>query len=236
MNVVITIPVYNEEANIERSVEELLKFCKKNLFYNFKIIIADNKSTDSTPKIGKSLEKKHSKYVKYFYINQKGKGLALKHSLIKFTADVNVFMDADLATDLSALLPLINYVFYGYDIVSGSRYLKQSIAKRTLMRRLISDVYRYYVKLFFWNNLTDFQCGFKAVNKRVVKNLIPKIKDNEFFFDTELMLTALAHGYKVKEIPVYWHEGKQTRVDFVDTIKNHLIKTIQMRFKLWFIK
>ncbi len=232
MNVAITIPVYNEEANIERSVEKLLKFCRKNLPYNFKIIIADNCSTDSTPEIGKSLERKHPKYVKYFYINRKGRGFALKSSWSKFTADVNVYMDADLATDLSALLILINYVFYGYDIVSGSRYLKKSVAKRTLMRRIISDTYRYYVKLFFWNNLTDFQCGFKAVNRKVVKHILPEIKDNKFFFDTELILTSLAYHYKVKEIPIHWHEGKQTRVDFVDTIKDYLIKIIQLRFKL----
>src|SRR3989338_7136156 len=100
-------------------------------------------------------------------------------------------MDVDLSTDLNSLLPLILSLRQGYDIAIGSRLLSQSkVINRPLKREVMSRVYNILIKLFFRVKVSDAQCGFKAVNRAVVADLLPHIKDNAWFFDSELLITA----------------------------------------------
>ncbi len=230
-NVTIVLPVYNEEDKLERNTLKLLEFCKKNIRHPFEIVIADNNSKDKTREIAEKLSKKH-KQINYLYINRKGRGIALKTAWKEYKADVNIYMDIDLATDLSALPRLIDEVVKGNNVVVGSRYLRNSKIKRTPFRMLISKVYNLMVRAMFKTRIKDMQCGFKAVDKKTVDNVIPRTEDTQFFFDTELILTAEAMHYKVKEIPVKWKEGKDTKVDFVRTITNYIKSLIKLRRRL----
>ena len=128
--ILIAIPVYNEEVIIIKTMETLRDFCEKNLRnYDWRVIIADNNSTDRTAEIAKKSEKESGGKITYKFVAQKGKGLAIKESWKNFNADFYVFMDADLATDLSALPVLIKEMEAGNDLVIGSRFIKGSSAK-----------------------------------------------------------------------------------------------------------
>jgi len=97
-SVLVVIPTYNEEKIIEQKINQLFIFCKNNLQeYKWKIIVADNGSTDKTIKIIK--KQKYSK-LEYFHLKKTGKGLAIKKAWQDYLGDVNIFMDADLATEL----------------------------------------------------------------------------------------------------------------------------------------
>ena len=181
MKILIAIPVYNEELILEKNCLSLLNYCQ-NFFTNdnFKIVIADNNSNDNTSIISQKLSTDHYE-INYLFLPDKGKGLAWKKSFLNNEADIYLFMDADLAVDLSALKPLIENIKNGADLVLGSRFLKNSKVNRSLNRKIISMLWNILAKIILKTKITDLSCGFKAINQKVKENIISLIKDNSFF-------------------------------------------------------
>lgn len=202
MKVLIVVPVYNEEAILEKNILELFEFCLQNLPKdNWQIIIADNKSSDQSSEIAEKLAKKDR--IEYLFIPQKGKGGAIRLAWQKFRADIYFFMDADLSVDLEALLRFLSFIKEGTcDLAIGSRSVKEARLKRTFVRKTLSYFLNLFLKIIFGSSVKDHPCGFKAVNKKVVNELLPLIKNNDWFFDTELLLWAQKRGFKIKELPV----------------------------------
>ncbi len=220
----ITIPVYNEEEELEKSITTLHAFCEKNLQkYAWHITIADNASTDNTPIIATTITKKNPK-ISLLRLEQKGRGRAVKQAWAQSKCDFCVYMDLDLSTDLKHLPKLIQALEQGYDIAIGSRLAKGArVVGRTMLREITSRTLNYiFVRLLFRTHITDAQCGFKAVTKRVVDELIPKIKDNDWFFDGELLIVAEKSGYKIYEEPVHWIDNPGSTVRLLSTIINDL--------------
>ena len=115
MKLIIAIPAYNEEKIIGKNVNALRDFCDWNLSqHDWKIVVADNCSTDATKSIVSDIVKKDPR-IQHFYVAQKGKGLAIRRAWLEDNADAYVFMDADLAVDLSALPALVSALY-------GQRY------------------------------------------------------------------------------------------------------------------
>jgi len=235
--IIITIPAYNEESIIYDSVNKLLNFCGKNLQnYDWRIVIADNNSTDSTAEIAKKLEKESDGKIIYKFIPQKGKGLAIRESWKSFDADIYIFMDADLATDLSALLLLIKSIGDGYDLVIGSRFAKGSSAKRPIIRKITSKIFSLITRLMFGLKIKDYPCGFKGANKNVIKNVLPDVKNGQFFFDTELVIRSAKKSLRIKEIPVIWQDRdrnkSKSKVSILKVTKEYLRELLKLRKEL----
>ena len=111
----------------------------------------------------------------------------------------------------------------GFDISIGSRLLpKSKVVKRPLKREILSRVYNILIHLLFDVHFSDAQCGFKAVTKRVVKRLIPHIRDNAWFFDSELLIVGEKSGYKIFEEPVYWVDNPGSTVRVLGTVTGDL--------------
>ncbi|MCD4705776.1 glycosyltransferase [bacterium] len=210
MKLNITLPCYNEDKILNNNIIELFDFLSENIAEDdWQIIIADNNSTDNTAKIAQELTKKFEQ-VKYLFIAKKGKGIAIKSGWQKFEADIYIFMDADLSTNLNALPELINSIKKeNYDIAVGSRFHKKSKVNRTIIRKFISNGYRFIKKIILNSNVADMPCGFKAVNKKTIEQILPKVRNNEWFFDSELLILAEHFKYKIKEIPVKWEDIRE---------------------------
>ena len=129
-------------------------------------------------------------------------------------------MDLDLSTDLIHLPNILKKLEEGYDIAVGSRLAKGAkVEGRTWLRELTSRTLNFiFIQLFFHTNFTDAQCGFKGVTKNVVKNLLPKIEDNGWFFDGELLIVGEKSGYKIYDEPVHWVDNPGSTVRLVSTI------------------
>lgn len=226
--VLIILPVYNEEKIIEQSARELFDFCVENLIdRDWKIIIADNGSTDKTAELVEGLEKESGGKIIRKIISAKGKGLAIRESWNDHEADIYVFMDADLSTDLSALPSLVKSIEEGNDMAIGSRMVKGAVAIRSLKRKFISKVFSLLVRFKFGLKIKDYPCGFKAVNGKIVKELMPFVKNNAWFFDTELVVRAAKNSFKIKEIPVTWRDkdenvGRESKADIKKITKEYL--------------
>lgn len=219
----IVIPVYNEEKELAQSVEKLREFLKKNLGdFVSRITIADNASTDSTLAIGKHLEKKYPD-VAIVHLDQKGRGRAVKYVWQRSGTDLVAYMDVDLSTDLAHFPPLVRSLKRGYDIAIGTRNAwKSRVYGRSLLRTITSKVYILLIKLFFFVHFSDAQCGFKAATAQVVTEVIPKVRDNEWFFDTEFLVIAEKRGYKIYEEPVTWVDNPGSTVRVMKTAQGDL--------------
>ncbi len=82
----------------------------------------------------------------------------------------------------------------------------------------------------FFNKFSDAQCGFKAVTRRAVREIVPLIKDQAWFFDSELLLLAERLGYKIYEVPVKWRDDPDSRVNIVNTAWEDIKGLLRVRF------
>lgn len=220
----ITIPVYNEEEELERHIMLLAKFCEKHLAeYDWHITIADNASSDSTAEIAVKLAKSNPR-IELLHLDQKGRGRAVKLAWERSKAEYNAYMDLDLSTDLQHLPRIIAALKDGYDIAIGSRLAKGSkVEGRSVLREITSRTLNFFfIQLFFQTHFTDAQCGFKAVTKKVVEELIPSIQDNGWFFDGELLIVGEKSGFKIYEEPVHWIDNPGSTVRLLSTISGDL--------------
>lgn len=220
----VVIPIYNEEKELEQNIVKLYSYLQKNLKkYNWQITIADNASNDKSLKIARELSKKH-KEIDFLHLDLKGRGRAVKKAWQESSADILAYMDVDLSTDLSNFLPLVESLTKKeFDIAIGSRLLSNSkVSERPLKREILSRVYNIMIKLLFQVHFSDAQCGFKAVRKKIVKNLLPHIKDNAWFFDSELLIVGDKLGYKIYEQPVKWIDNPGSTVRVLKTVYGDL--------------
>jgi len=235
MKITIAIPAYNEEKIISQKIDQLFKFCQEQLSnHQWLIVVAINGSKDKTLEIIQE-KKKTCSNLEYVHLNAPGKGGAIRKAWQTYTGDVNIFMDADLSTEIKSTHELIKAIKEeGYQIVIGSRYQKQSHLERSFVRSLFSHVYNLILKIFFNLKITDASCGFKAVSQEVIKKIVPKIKNNDLFFDTELLILARQSNFSIKEIPVTWREEGQrkTKIKIFKTSFDYFKEIIKIKVRL----
>jgi glycosyltransferase involved in cell wall biosynthesis len=225
----IVIPVYNEEAALPKSVATLCTYLETYFPYHWRVIIANNASTDGTRAVADRLAAENP-HVTALHLDRKGRGRALKAAWLASEADVVSYMDVDLSTNLQSFLPLIAPLATGHsDVAIGSRLLKGAVVTRQWKREIISRCYNLLIKLIFRNRFSDAQCGFKAVKRSVARQLLPQIENNEWFFDTELLLLAEADGLRVYEVPVDWIEDLDSRVRIVSTATEDIKGLLRVR-------
>jgi putative flippase GtrA len=213
----ITIPVYNEEADLEASVRRLHAYLSAELPFSFRITVADNASTDRTWAIARSLEDELAGVVSV-HLEEKGRGRALHHVWSTSNADVLAYMDVDLSTDLAAILPLLAPVVSGHsDVAIGTRLAKGSRVIRGARREIISRCYNLLLRATLAAGFSDAQCGFKAIRADRARALLPLVEDTGWFFDTELLFLAERAGMRIYEVPVDWVDDPDSRVEVVAT-------------------
>lgn len=212
----VVIPVYNEEKALVGSVETVRAHLR-TLPFDFRVTIADNASTDATGLLAHQLAHRFDD-VRVVSLTEKGRGRALKQAWSRSDAEVLVYMDVDLSTDLNALLPLVAPLLSGHsDLAIGSRLARTSRTTRGPKRELISRTYNVLLKGALRARFSDAQCGFKAIRRDVAEQLLPLIEDDEWFFDTELLVVAERAGLRIHEVPVDWIDDPDSRVDIVKT-------------------
>jgi glycosyltransferase involved in cell wall biosynthesis len=237
MKILIVIPAYNEEKIIKENLIKTARFLKENLRSDdYQIVLADNNSKDNTKEITLGLINEYLE-IKYFFAPQPGKGNAVISAWQHYQNDFDyfIFMDADLATDLKGLILLVDGLKQGNDLVIGSRYLPDSRVKRTMGRRIFSLAYRLFIKILLKTKIKDMPCGFKAINQKIVRQILPLIQNHSFFFDTELVYLAEKQGYQIKEIPVIWQEPRtkenKSRVNLAGVSWQYLKELWRLRSK-----
>jgi len=217
ISVDVVIPVLNEAHVLARSVATVRKFLAGQCLSRWNMVIVDNGSTDGTAEIGQRLAAEHPDVI-FLHLAQSGRGRALRYAWVQSSADIVCYMDVDLSTELEALPRAVHaLVVEGYDVAVGSRLMRGSRIRRCLKRELISRLYNLFLKAVLFTHFSDAQCGFKALTREVVERAVPQVKDQAWFFDTELLVLAEKQGYRIKDIPVVWNEDSDSRVKILQT-------------------
>lgn len=219
----LVLPAYNEERGLGESVQTLLTWCEAYPRHAWRIVVADNGSTDRTLEVARSIEAEHAGRVAALHIPVAGRGLALRTAWLTSEADVAAYMDVDLSTSLDALPALVDPLASGEaDLAVGSRLHPLARTRRGLRREVLSRGFVLLLRLALGFRLTDAQCGFKAIRREAARALVPLVHDNAWFFDAELLLLAQHNGYRIREVPVDWTDDPVSSVRIVRTVAEDL--------------
>jgi len=225
----VVIPVYNEERDLAGSVTRLEEHLNTLPVFSWRIIIADNGSTDRTPHIAEKLVAQYP-IVRYIRIPEKGRGRALRQVWSASDADIVSYMDVDLSTDLTYLEELISSLTEGYDVSTGCRLHPDSRIERSLYREILSRGYNLLLRIIFGVHFRDAQCGFKAATKVFIDEVGPRIQGVKWFFDTEMLILAEKNNYRIREIPVKWIEDPRSTVRVSAAVRENIAGILRLRF------
>ena len=133
-------------------------------------------------------------------------------------------MDVDLSTDLRGLLPLVAPLLSGHsDLAIGTRLAHGARVVRGPKRELISRTYNSILHTVLRARFSDAQCGFKAARTDALgAGLLDAVRDDGWFFDTELLVLAQRRGLRIHEVPVDWVDDPDSRVKIVRTALDDL--------------
>ena len=225
----ITIPVYNEEQDLPVCISRLTAFLHANLERPWRVTIADNASSDGTREVAEILCEEHPA-VSYLYLPQKGRGRALRTAWLSSDASIVSYMDVDLSTDLTHFPELLDALDSGFDVAVGSRLSRESRVTRGIKREFISRCYNLLIKGMFFTPFPDAQCGFKALTRQAAHAIVPLVENNNWFFDTELLIIAARNRYRIKSVPVRWDDDPGSTVRIVGTAAEDVKGLCRLRF------
>jgi glycosyltransferase involved in cell wall biosynthesis len=212
------IPVYNDRDSLEiaipRSIEMLATITGA-----FEIIVAEDGSNDGSAEFVNAYATRDKRVRLLHSDNRLGRGKALNRAIRDAKGAIVCYYDVDLATDMRHLPELIAAIRNGAAISTGSRLMPASDIIRTGGREIASRTYNFLVRLFLGSRVFDHQCGFKGFNKGHIVPLLPTIKSDHWFWDTEILVRAQRKGYPVAEFPVHWRAGKGTTVKIKDVFE-----------------
>ena len=231
MDYSFVIPVYNEEKIIAESVDKLYDFLRKTK-KAFEIIIANDGSNDKTLEIAMKKSRQY-KEVKIISNEQnRGRGSVLTKGFKMIKGRFGFYIDSDLSIDLSLFYCFIKELDSGADIVIGSKHLIDSEVEYSFVRRLVSRGYSTLAQRLFKIPIKDYQCGFKAFRKSVLDDVLNSVKNQGWFWDTEILIRSHLNGWKIREIPALVKESSE-RISKVRLISDILSMFFSMvKFKL----
>jgi glycosyltransferase involved in cell wall biosynthesis len=198
----VVVPVHNEERDLERCVRQLHAYLCSSFPFDYLVTIADNASTDGTWPLARRLAGE-LEHVRALRLDAKGRGRALRAAWGASRAAVLAYMDVDLSTGLEALLPLVAPLVSGHsDLAVGTRLERGARVVRGPKRELISRCYNLLLHAALGTRFSDAQCGFKAIRADAARRLLPRVRDDGWFFDTELLVLAARSSLRIHEVPV----------------------------------
>jgi glycosyltransferase involved in cell wall biosynthesis len=229
MLVNVTLPVFNEEAQLAHSVGRLCNYLAAWNLVEYEVLIVNNGSTDETGSIADDLRWRFSS-VHALHLPQRGRGGALKAAWNWSAAGVVSYMDIDLSTDLACLRDLLPPLMANdCDLAIGSRLLRPATTERGRKREWLSRLYNRFLQHLLDVRFSDAQCGFKGLRKSAADDLLPRIENNHWFFDTELLVLAQRFGYRIHDFPVIWRDDPDSRVALLRTGIEHLLGAIRLK-------
>lgn len=207
MRLAIIIPVHDEAPILAETVERVSEWARRAYGREAAVVVSENASTDGTDALLRMLARQHPD-LKIVTSGRPGKGGAIARAALSHEADIYLFMDADLATDLASAEKVVEAVRRGADLAFGSRRCADAQVERPPLRRLATAAYAWCVEAALGLPVRDAQCGCKAFSRRVRDEVLPKVADGRWFFDTELLARTRQAGLAMEEIGVRWNERR----------------------------
>jgi glycosyltransferase involved in cell wall biosynthesis len=190
----LVIPVYNEENNIRKAVQDG-RLMLPQLAKDYEIIIVESGSTDKTGEVTDRLASE-DKVIRVIHQGAKlGLGSALKAGFSAARYESIFYIDGDNPFRMSDFVrgfPLLQEA----DIVCGNRTNRQD----TFIRAVYSKVFNLLMRIMFGVKVRDTQIGFKLLRKSIFERV--KLTTDSMFIDAELLIKAQKAGYRITELGV----------------------------------
>lgn len=216
----IIVPAYNEEENIKNTINKIKEYDEK-----IDYVVINDGSIDRTEEI---LEENNINHIKL--VNNLGIGGAVQTGY-KYAYDngydIAIQFDGDGQHDVEYIPKICESLIKGQaDMCIGTRYLDKSSSEfqSTFMRRFGAKLISLFIKIFTGKKITDPTSGFRAANKRVIKEFAKNYPTE--YPEPESTVSLLVNGYTVKEVPVSMNE----RIGGVSSIR--LLKSADYMVKV----
>lgn len=226
----IVIPAYNESARLPISMPELLDTVDPDA----EIIVVDDGSSDDTRQVATDLLRGRPRSGVLSLGRHEGKGAAVRAGMSQASGASIMFMDADLATDLTHMRPLLERLERSH-IVIGSRSAPGAVTSGlTPSSDAAHRAFNALARSTTGMDITDFQCGFKAFRAPEGKLLFHLLEERGFAFDVELLALADRIGYGIAEVPVHWRavRGSHVRIVVDSAVMTTQIARIAVRTRI----
>src|SRR3989344_557047 len=226
----IIIPAYNEERNIYRTLDALVK-TQDALNYDYEILVVIDGSPDNTA----SESRRHpSPRVQVLeYSPNRGKGYAIKYGVRHARGEFITFTDAggDFAPDqFDKYLNLLE--LFKADIVIGSKRPPASRVHYPTLRRIYSKIYYLMIRVLFGLRVTDTQAGIKFFTREYAQNVLPRLLVKQYAFDLEMLVVGRQLGYtRIFEAPVEMEFNKSTSGIGYNAIRSIIIDTLAVFYR-----
>ena len=219
---------YNEGADVLRNLNRV-----KNLLntsrYSWEMILYDDKSSDKTLDFFKEFADTHKNVSVFFHKNNLGRGRTVKDAILKSKGNIVGYIDTDLELSPVYIFEFILDLLNGADVAIARRYY--TIKGSNLIRAVASKVYPILADYFLNLHFQDTEAGFKFFKRRKILPILRKVRDERWFFDTEILARSLWAGLKIVEIPVVYIRNPEKKSS-VKLIKD----SVEYLRKIWYFR
>ena len=226
----VVIPVYNETRRLATSVPTILSYFEAQP-YSYELVIVDDGSSDGTADLARKLFASVKNLRVIESRPNRGKGHAVKVGMLAARGKTRLFCDADLSTPLNELDHFWPFIDGGYDVVIGSRKMIGShiVRHQPLWRESLGKVFTWLTNTIATKGISDITCGFKCFSAAASQDLFSRSVVSDWSFDAEVLFIAQRHGYRIKEVPVTWHDTPGTKVRLLKDATNSMQGLMRIR-------
>lgn len=228
----LIIPCYNEAPVLRNSVELIFEALGRTQLV-YEIVFVDDHSQDNTRTLIDSIisEHKDRRFIKIFHAENKGRGRTVTDGIMASKGKIAGFFDIDCSIHPRYIPILVWEIQKGADIATALRVYKLNWFAAP--RWVLSKGYKILVKLMLRLNLNDTETGCKFFNRAKIIPVLSEIRDNHWFWDTEIIVRSYLKGLKIVEIPaVFIRHGFYTRVRIFRDCFRQFVNLIRFKYEL----
>ena len=231
----VVLPCYNEIDYLKKAVDSSDDLLKRTN-YTYEIIIAEDASTDGTDQLAEKLSKE-SDHIVWMHRNKRiGRGSAVADAFRKARGRIVGFLDIDLEAPAHYILPMVSAINQGADIAVGVRQVKIGALGYVfqLHKIILHNGYKWLARKLLRINLQDVGVGFKFFKRERILPILDEVKDQHWFWDTEIVVRALLKGLKIFELPIAYIPitDRESKVNYVQDSFIHFKKLLALRKEL----
>ena len=235
LQVSVVVPAYNEAARLPRSVAAMIAHFR-HWHEEHEVLIVVEHSSDETLELAGELTAGQANFQVIDNGPQRGKGHAVRSSVLRARGELVFFMDADLSVPLEEIDRFVEH-FKNHpelDVLIGNRrHALSRIEKRqTPLRQKMGQGFNRLLRALTGIELRDTQCGFKAFRSAAARDIFARQTIDGFAFDAEVLLLAKALGYRVGDLPVRWINSPESKVRIIRDSLRMMIDTLRVRARV----
>jgi dolichyl-phosphate beta-glucosyltransferase len=233
LDVSLILPAFNEAAAICRTLGEAISFFEKRR-YSYELIVAAD-GNDGTREKARAMAGSHTGIKVIGEPARRGKGRGIREAVAIASGKIVGFADADNKVPIEEFGNLAPWLENGYEVVIGSRALRDSTIERPqrLYRRLGAQGFGIFMHtLVGLRDIVDTQCGFKFFQREIARELFRRQRIDGYMFDVEILALAARLGYRIKQVPVRWHDDADSRLELFSGNLRNAQDIFKIRFSL----